>query len=96
MVNIKKSFKKHKEEWRITPTAPYAILQADPTGNTSEESASLNAMENDAETNFLPLRFTEILPHFFPLKTVMAGNSLVVPWSRLHTSTAGGTGSIPG
>ena len=39
----------------LPPTAPLAILQADHAGKiTSEESASLHAMENDAEPNLLP------------------------------------------
>ena len=30
------------------------------------------------------------------IKNNSGGTSLVVQWLRLHTSTAGGTGSIPG
>ena len=64
-------------------TAPLRILQVDHAGNvTSEERARLHAMENDAESNLLPQWFTEILPPFSPLKTVMAEQNLQ-SWSQV-------------
>ena len=80
--------KRKKEEpssYKITsslpPTASLAIPQVDHEGKiTSEESATLHSMENDAEPNILLQWFTEILSPtpFFPLKTVMAEQNL---WS---------------
>ena len=66
----------------LPPTAPLAILQAAHMGKIKKrESASLHSMENDAESNLLPQWFTEILPPFFPLNTVMAEQNLQ-SWSR--------------
>lgn len=70
-----------KEECCLPSPAPLAILQADHVGKlTSEESASLHAMESDAEPHLLPQYFTEILPppFFSPLKTITAEQDL---WS---------------
>ena len=67
----------------LPASGPLAILQADHTGKITSEDCqdSLHARENDAESNLLPQRFTEILPLFFPLKTVMTEQN-IWSWSQ--------------
>ena len=63
-------------------TAPLPFLKTDLTDKiTSQESASLHTMENDAESNLLPQWFIEILSPFFPLKIVIAEQNLQ-SWSQ--------------
>ena len=63
----------------LPSTPPLAILQADHSGKIT--SASLLAMESDAEHNLLHQWFTEIISPFFPLKTIMTEQNLW-SWSR--------------
>ena len=76
--------------YRVSVREDEKVLETD--GKLSCTAVSCTECHRPVHLKMVKLvNFMYILPQF----KIILGTSLVVHWLRLHTSTAGGTGSIP-